>query len=293
MSVRATDRVGLGILHVVAGVAGLGVLNVMVKVLAARYPVVEITFFRSLFALPPAALMVMAAGGWATIRTAHPWGHVWRGVCGMVAMSLTFWSYELLPLADAVAIGFSSPLFMTALSGPLLGERVGVWRWGAVVLGFAGVLIVAGPDGTHPLGSGSLVALGAAAGFALTMITIRRLGRTEKPTTIVFWFMVSATLLSALPLPFVWITPSAEDFAVMVATGLCGGMTQYLVTRAYLLAPASVIGPFNYTAILWASLFGWLFWGTLPGPNVAIGSAMVVASGLVILWRETRRVTRA
>lgn len=287
---RPADRIGLGIVHMVAGVAGLGVLNALVKLLAARYAIVEIAFFRSLFALAPAATMVVAAGGWRTLATARPWGHIWRGLCGLSCMYLIFWSFELMPLADAIAIGFSAPLFLTALSAPLLGERVGLFRWGAVLLGFAGVLVIVQPGGGGAMfGFGSLVALASAVAYALTMITIRKLGRTERSSTIVFYFMLTATVLSAMALPWFWRTPTLADLGLMVATGLCGGLTQHLITRAYMLAPAAVIGPFNYSALLWAALFGYLIWGELPGPSVALGAAIVAASGLAIVWRETRR----
>ena len=285
----APDRIGLGILHMVAGVFCLGILNALVKLLAARHAIVEIAFFRSLFALIPASAMVIAAGGWRTLATRHPWGHVWRGLCGLCSMYLLFWSFDLLPLADAVAIGFSAPLFLTALSVPLLGERVGAHRWGAVLVGFAGVLVIAHPGGEAVTSLGSVVALASAVTYAFTMITIRKLGRTERSSTIVFHFMLMATFLSAFPLPFFWVTPTPAELGLLIATGFCGGLTQHLITRAYTLAPAAVIGPFNYTAILWATLLGYLIWCDLPDRPVAAGAAIVVMSGLFLVWRETRR----
>ncbi|MEI6557855.1 MAG: DMT family transporter [Rhodospirillaceae bacterium] len=282
------DRVGLGIAYMMGGVLALAVLNVWVKLLSARYPILEIAFFRSAFALGPAALVVWLGGGRGRLRTRRFGSHLLRASVGLGAMLLMFWSYHLLPLADAVAIGFSAPLFLTALSVPLLGERVGLARWGAVLVGFAGVLVMARP-GSARLDLGTLVALGAALGYALAVIAVRQLGRTEHPDTIVFYFTLNTGVLSALALPLVWTPPNLEDFGLLALTGLLGGIVQYCATHAFTLAPAAVIGPFNYSAILWATIFGWLIWGDLPDQQVILGAAVVIASGLFILYRETRR----
>lgn len=282
------DRIGLGIAYMLASVLALALLNVLVKLLAARYAVIEIAFFRSVFALGPALLAVSTSGGWASLRTERLGSHITRASVGLVAMLLMFWSYHLLPLADAVAIGFSAPLFLTALSVPLLGEKVGLARWGAVLVGFAGVLVMVKPGATA-LDLGALVALGAALGYALAVIAVRQLGRTEHPNTIVFYFTLNTGALSALALPWCWSTPTPADLGLMALTGLLGGAVQYCGTHAYTLGPAAVIGPFNYSAILWATLFGWLIWGDLPDRWVLLGAAVVIASGLFIVFRETRR----
>ena len=282
------DRIGPGIAYMMAGVLALAVLNVLVKLLSARYPVIEIAFFRSLFALGPALIAVSTSGGLASLRTDRFGSHVTRASVGLGAMLLMFWSYHLLPLADAVAIGFSAPLFLTLLSVPLLGEKVGLARWGAVLVGFAGVLVMVKPGATV-LNLGALVALGAAVGYALAVIAVRQLGRTEHPNTIVFYFTLNTGALSALGLPWGWTSPTPGDFGLMALTGLLGGAVQYCGTHAYTLGPAAVMGPFNYSAILWATLFGYLIWGDLPDRWVILGAAVVIASGLFIVLRETRR----
>ncbi|MBI1208309.1 MAG: EamA family transporter [Azospirillum sp.] len=285
---HAALRVQQGIIWAVAAVFLFALLNVLVKVLASTYTVGQIAFFRNLFALIPAAVMVAVGGGLPLLRTAHPWSHLWRGAIGVTAMFLLFWSFALLPLADATALSFSAPLFLTALAVPLLGEKVGVYRWGAVIVGFFGVLIMAAPGGGL-IHAGALVALASAVAYSLAMISIRKLIQTEHPSTIVFYFSVVSTVLTGLVLPFVWVTPTWSDFALMVLSGVVGGIAQQCVTRAQGLGPASVIGPFNYTALIWAALFGWLLWGEVPGLRVLGGAALVVASGLFILHRETRR----
>ena len=277
-----------GIVHMLVGIAILAVISVLVKLLSARYSIIEVAFFRSLFALVPATAMVIAAGGFRTLRTGLFWFHARRASIGVLSMTLMFWSYQLLPLADAVAVGFSAPLFLNALSGPMLGERIGPHRWCAVLAGFVGVLIILKPSsGMFQLGA--LVALGAALAYAFSMIAIRQLTVIDRSSTIIFYFTLNATLLLAMPLPLVWLAPTPYDAALMAVIGLLGGGTQYFITRACTLAPPSVVAPFNYALILWATLFGFLLWGDLPDRWVVLGSAIVIASGLEIAYRETRR----
>ncbi|MBY6264389.1 DMT family transporter [Azospirillum sp. 412522] len=283
-----TENVRLGILSMLLAMVLMTIMNALAKILAETYPLGEVTFFRNLFALLPAVAMVAAAGGRRCLRTDHWQGHLWRAIVGLASMVLLFWAYHLMPLANAVAISYSAPLFLTALSVPLLGERVGPFRWAAVVVGFAGVLIMVQP-GAGMLDRGALVALTAAVSYALAMIAMRQLGRTEKPVTTVFYFTVISTLLSALALPFGWITPDGKALALMAAMGIAGGGAQYFSTRAYSLARAVVVGPFSYASLIYATILGWLVWGDVPAPHVIVGATVVIGSGLLILYRETRR----
>lgn len=285
------DNTPLGITLMLGSVFLFSMMNVLIKISTERYPVAEVTFFRNAFALLPVALAITLQGGWRFgLRTARPWGHVWRSVIGLTSMSLTFWSFHLMPLAEAVALNFSAPLFLTALSVPFLKEKVGIHRWSAVLVGFVGVLIIVRPSGETLLHLGALVGLGAAFTQSFAMIAIRQLSATEPPNTIVFYFTLFTTILTALALPFVWVTPAGlGDFAILVGIGLLGGCAQLLMTRAYSLAPAAVIAPFNYAAMLWAVIFGWLLWNDIPSSHMAIGASVVAASGLYILHRETRK----
>jgi drug/metabolite transporter (DMT)-like permease len=214
--------------------------------------------------------------------------HVWRAAIGVTGLGLCFLANHLMPLADAVAITFAAPLIVTALSAPLLGERVELHRWGAVVAGFAGVLLIVKPSG-EMFNIGAFVAVAAAFSMALTQITIRQLNRTDAPITIVIYFTLFSTLFTALPLPFVWITPTLEDWGVALLMGLFGGSAQFFVTTAFGLAPASVISPFNYAGLLWSGLLGWLIWSDIPEWHVFLGAAAVLASGLAIMHHETRK----
>ncbi|MGA1859126.1 DMT family transporter [Azospirillum sp. 11R-A] len=285
---KPPENVRLGILSMLLAMALMTIMNALAKILAESYPLGEVTFFRNLFALLPAVAMVAAAGGRSCLHTDHWQGHLWRAIVGLASMVLLFWAYHLMPLANAVAISYSAPLFLTALSVPLLGERVGAFRWGAVAVGFAGVLIMVQP-GAGMLDRGALVALTAAVCYALAMIAMRQLGRTEKPVTTVFYFTVVSTLLSALALPFGWTTPDGHALVLMAGMGIAGGGAQYFSTRAYSLARAVVVGPFSYASLIYATILGWLVWGDVPAPHVIVGATVVIGSGLLILYRETRR----
>lgn len=285
------DKPGLGILLMLFATLLFSVLWACVKALSEHYSIYEVTFFRNFFAMVPVILMVLARRSWRLLRVRRISGHFWRGVISTVSMTLGFLAFHLMPLADAVAISFMSPLVVTALSVPMLGERVGVHRWSAVVVGFCGVLVIVNP-GVGLLNLGVGVAIAAAAIAAVATITIRQLGRQDPPLAIVFYFTLFSTLFTALPLPLLWETPSGSDWVLLLLMGTTGGVGQYFMTRAYCLAPAAVISPFNYAGLLWAALAGWLLWGDVLKPHVLVGSAIVIASGLYILYRETRKSFR-
>lgn len=282
---------GLAIAMMVGATLVFSVLWVFVKRLAENYSIWEVSFFRNFFAMAPVIAMLMAKHGWRTLRVHRPLGHVWRGVVGVIGMVLGFTSYRYMPLADAVAISFVSPLIITALAGPLLGEKVGAFRWSVVLVGFCGVLIIVQP-GSGMLQIGALVAIGAAFTGAVTAVTIRQLNKYDSSVAIVFYFTLFSTVMTAAPLPWVWQTPSATEWAMAITAGLMGGIGQYLMTQAYALAPAAVVGPFNYAGLLWAAGFGWLVWGDVPSWHVVTGAAIVMASGLTLLYRETHRRKR-
>jgi drug/metabolite transporter (DMT)-like permease len=250
----------------------------------------QIIFFRSFFALLPVLLQVAREGGLATLRTRRLRGHLGRSLSGFFSLIGFVYAFGRMPLADVVAIGFSAPIFITALSAPLLGESVGFRRWSAVVVGFAGVLVMVRP-GSGIFGQLALVVLGATALYGLNMIFIRRLGRTESTGAITFCYTVCCSLLGAAALPFVWVTPGLADAALLVVVGLIGGFGQLFVTAAFRNGPAAVIAPFDYASILYVTAFGYAIWGDLPDRILLLGAAIVVASGIYIVHRESRRGT--
>jgi drug/metabolite transporter (DMT)-like permease len=280
------DEVGRGIAFACGAVLVFGGVNALVKWQAEAYPIAELVFFRSLFALLPVLYLGMRTGFAAMLKTSMPGAHLFRSAIWFVSVTCTFVSYHLLPMADAAAIAFSAPLFLTALSAPVLGERVGPHRWLAVAAGFAGVLVMVRP-GLGVFQWGAVFGLGNAICYAIGSLAVRQMASTERSSTIVFYTMLLATLLSALALPFVWVTPRPLDFAVMAVIGVLGGIGQLLMVQAFHHAPASAVAPWNYSMMIWALLLGWLIWGEVPDAAVLLGAAVVIGSGLYLLHRET------
>jgi drug/metabolite transporter (DMT)-like permease len=281
-----------GIAYMLAAVALFSVMSALVKAMGATYPVTQLMFFRNAAALPPALAILAGTGGLSALRTRRPFGHLLRAAIGMGAMGSGFFALSVMPLVDATALSFTHPMFLTLLAIPLLGERVGVHRVGAVAAGFLGVLVLS-------LGQGgfraSIGAVGLAAGLtnaflsACASLLIRKLSITESSATITAWQSLLMTGLCSLLLGFGWITPPPRDLLLLVGIGLCGGFAQYWMTQAYRYGPASVVSAFTYTGIVWAVLFGMLVWNERPGMQVLAGATIVIAAGLYILHREVFR----
>ena len=272
----------------------LAVMFALVKLAATRgVHVVESLFYRQIGSALCAAGLVAAGPGLASLRTKRIGAHVGRMTLGLVAMALNFLAMILLPLAEATSIGFTVPIFSTVLAALLLGEPTGKWRWGAVVAGFAGVLLIVQPGtGEVPL-AGASVALVAALLTALVTIVIRRLGATEKTTTTVFWFAVSSLVPLGLLMLHFGRAHDPATWAILGGLALAGGLAQLTLTGALRLAPVALVMPMDYTSLLWATLLGvWLF-SELPTPWVWVGAPVIIVSGLVIVWREHRLARRA
>lgn len=270
------------------------VMDAMIKWQGATYPVLQIVFFRSAFGLL-VTLPAVLRDGRRLLATRHPVLHGLRSALGFLALILFFAAFTMMPFADVYAISFAAPLAITALSVPMLGEQVGWRRWTAVVVGLGGVIVMVRP-GTGVFDPAALLALGGTLAYALAMILVRRLSRTDSNVAIVFYFGIFSALLSGLTLPFVWRTPAWHDLPWLILIGIVGGSAQLILTQAYRLAPPSLLTPFEYVAMIWAVLFGWLFWSELPDAVFYAGAALVVGSGLYLLHRETvlaRRVASA
>lgn len=250
----------------------------------------EIVFWRQAGAALLIAGVITAGPGIASVRTDRFGAHVLRAVVGLTAMGFTFYAILSLPLAEVTTIGFSIPVFATVLGALVLKEPTGWHRWGAVILGFVGVLIVMSPDfrpghGGVPLW-GALAGLAGAFGTANISILIRNMGKSEAPLTIVFWF----SALSLLPLGLIYLFVAQAHppatWGWMVAVGLLGGLAQLAMTASLKLGPVSVVVPMDYASLIWATLLGWLVFETLPSSTTWIGAPVIVASGLYIIWRE-------
>ena len=246
----------------------------------------EMLFWRQ--AIPGALIFIWLAkrGELGRLRTKRPLIHARRAVIGGTGMFLTLGVVQILPLAEATVLGFTAPIFAVILSALLLGERVGKWRWSAVLLGLSGILIIAGPDRAHIPLHGLGIGIAGAFMVALISIQLRDLGRTEEPITIVFWF--SAFCTPAL-VPFALWTGAQHDvvgWAMIAGIGLTGLFAQLLMTAALRYGDVASVIVMDYSQLLWATLWGWLIFANLPTPTTWIGAPLVIAAGLVIAWRE-------
>jgi len=290
-STLTADRIGLGIGCVLVGMFGMAVMDACAKLLGEGYAISQVVFVRSALGAILIFALVMASGGTMTRlrpRAADLRLLLLRTLFNLGAAFLFFTGLRYLPLADAFAIVFAAPLFITALSVPILGESVGVRRWAAVFIGFAGVLFVVQP-GTASFKLEALLPLSAALCYALSMLIGRLMTRQMTTVAIMFWPSVGAALVTLFIMPFDWRTPDLTDGGVFLLMGVIGTAGMSLITQGYRYAPAAVIAPFDYSVLLWGVIFGWLIWQDVPGLNVWLGSAVLVISGLYILHRETRK----
>ena len=289
------DRVALGMAAAAGAFLMFTVMNVFAKLLSESHSVVEIAFYRNLIAVIPFLFMILVLGDRdILIIRSKPGFVVSRAVLGTVALTLTFGAYALLPMAEATTFMFTASLFIPVLGVLILKESVGIWRWSAVVAGFVGVVVILGPSGdAFALGAG--VALAAALMQAVMQIILRHLGPLERAETVTFYFFSIGIVVTGLAMPFVAVTPAWSELPLFVGVGLSGSAAQWCLTVALSNAPAAVVTVFNYTGIVWATLFGWLIWNDWPMPVVFVGAAIVIASNLLMVWRESRvgRITGA
>jgi drug/metabolite transporter (DMT)-like permease len=294
---------GKGIFLKLVSAVLFALMSALIRYLGARYPIGEVVFYRSAFAILP----VMAIYAWrgelaAVVRTERPLGQAGRGVLSIVGMFCNFGALARLPLIEANAISFTSPLISVALAALILKERVRIYRWSAVIVGFIGVLVVLAPhlsgdELTIAMASGASVAglIYALAGSvcnAGTMIQTRRLAQSETTSSIVFYFSLSCSLAGLVTWPFGWISPTGGEFTVLICIGLLGGTAHILLTESYRYASASVVAPFDYTSMIWALVLGYAMFGETPTPMIVAGSAIIAGAGLFVIWRE-QQIARA
>lgn len=284
-----------GALLMLAATALFTLMGALVKLLGDRIHFLEIMFFRSVLALPVVLLIVARLGQGVQLRTQRLPQHLGRAVTGTLAMSCAFFSLTVLPLTEQTALTFTTPLFVTLLAIPFLGERVGIHRFSAVLLGFGGILVIALGQGAFQGRIDPWVALGMAIAVlhgvfsAMTTLLVRSLSSTESSTTIVTWQSILMTCFTGMALPFVWVTPTPWEFLLLLGVGLVGGIAQVMLTEAFASAQVSSLGAYSYTGILWAVLLGWIFFGDVPGLATFIGAGLIVLAALYIMQREMRR----
>jgi drug/metabolite transporter (DMT)-like permease len=294
-----------------ASAFSFSLMSLMVKLQAGAYPIAQLVFFRSLFAMGVLIFWLAVRGEFPrALATRRPFGHLLRSVIGSCGMFFGFLALSLLPLADATAFSFAAPLMTVALAALFLGEEVRVYRWTAVAVGLVGVLVMlwdhldlagATSDKTGAIGVAS--ALGGATAAALATIQTRRLVATEQTGAIVFYFSLMTTILSALAMATaalwrpewpgaafwatqVWVPPSFSGFWGMVAIGVLGGAGQILMTQSFRYADASIIACFDYTSMIFAVALARLVFGETPSAPIVVGALIVAGAGLFVIWRE-------
>ncbi|MCB1395039.1 MAG: DMT family transporter [Rhodobacteraceae bacterium] len=282
-----------GILYKLVAVVAFITMSSIIKAVSGRIPPGEVVFFRSAFAVPVILVWLLYMGELRTgLKTRRPFGHFWRGVIGTTSMGMGFAALAFLPLPEVTAIGYAAPLLVVVFAALFLGEEVRLFRFTAVLVGLVGVVIVLSPRLTigsnleHAQALGAMLALMGAVCAALAQVTVRRLIATEKTATIVFWFMVTATVLSLFTLPYGWVLPSLTEFAFLVLIGLLGGVGQIFLTSSYREADASLVAPFDYASILLALAIGYWVFDEVPTGTMLTGASIVVGAGILIIWRE-------
>jgi drug/metabolite transporter (DMT)-like permease len=274
-------------------------MSALVRQLGDVAPVGQMVFFRSAFAVVPVVVIYALRGELSSaVRTSRPLGQLGRGLLSVCGMFTNFSALTRLPLADVTAISFASPLITVVLAAIILKERVRAYRWSAVLVGFSGVIVMLIPqfDVGHYATTG--VAATAAVGATLatlsafcnagTVIQTRRLTQSETTPSIVFYFSIVCAIAGVLTLPFAWHTPTLSELIKLIALGVLGGVAHIFLTESYRFAAASVVAPFDYTAMLWALLLGYWMFGELPSALVYVGAFIVTGAGLFVIWRERR-----
>lgn len=288
----------VGIALKVVSTASFAMMSALVKELSVRYPVGEVVFCRAFFALIPLVIWLSWRGEFpSAIRTNNLVGHLRRCGVGTTGMFLGFLGLSLLPLTDAVAIGYAAPLITVVLAALVLKETIRVYRWSAALLGLAGVLVMLAPhlgvggNGINPASGAALGAVAAILGAccsAWATIEIRRLTATETTGAIVFYFMAFTALVGLVTMFFQATLPDPYDAGLLVLMGILGGIGQIFMTQSFRYADASLIAPFEYTSMIWAVLLGWFLFSQLPSTWVVVGASIVTASGIFVIWRERR-----
>lgn len=282
------DRVVRGIVFAALAFFLLAVMNAMAKLLSDTHHVVEIAFYRNLFAIIPFLLYILATKQLHLFKTRKPKAMAFRSVFGVVSLVTTFAAFKALPMAEVTVILFTASLMIPALSFFILKEPVGIYRWGAIVVGMCGVVIMAGMNGFSG-GVASLLGIGFALAGAVMhagLGIVLRYMKTESPVTITFYFVLTGMILMGFLMPFFASIPTLEEWGMFVAIGMTGAAAQMCLASAYRNAPASAVSPFNYTGLIWASGFDIFLWNMVPGWPVFLGGFVVIASSLFIAYRE-------
>ncbi len=279
-----SDDLLLGVIFMVLGMAVLNAMDAVSKLLTTDFSGIQVAWARYTFHLFPLVLLMGPTRLRRVLRTVNLRAQILRSTSLAVSAVFIILAFSLMPLADAIAVSFIAPLMIVALSARFLGERVGIHRWIAVIIGFLGMLILVWPSG-DVFEIGTLFALAAAVFWAIGMIMTRQVRGDDTWTTLLFTALVGCALIS-LVVPFFWRPPSMTSWVMMLAMGLLGGVAHTLIIFAFRHASASLLAPYNYTLLVWAIFYGWILFEELPNLRTTVGAAVIVAAGLYAWYRE-------
>ena len=285
--VGRTEDVPRGILFMIVATILFAAASAASKWLVAIYPVGEVLFLRSLSSFIACAMVLLPITGLSVFATRRPFDHIARGLSQSISQLCLLLAFSLMPLAGAVAINFSAPLFAAVVSIVWLKERAGYVRGSALLIGFFGVLVVTNP-GANSLTLGALFALTNAVMYGTVTVAVRGMTRTESANTLVIWQASVLAFFHSFLLFFGWRSPTPLDAAMLFGTGFINAIGQWFWTKALHLAPAPAVTPFYYLMLVWALVIGFAVWGDVPSMSLLIGSAIVVATGLFLFLREAR-----
>lgn len=263
-------------------------MNVFAKKLSVHHSVIEVAFYRNLIATLPFLYLIYGRGQRdILVIKSNPKTVVFRSILGTISLGFTFAAFAVMPLAEVTAFLFTASLIIPMLGFFFLGEHVGKYRWSAIVVGFLGVLVMLNPTGAVNM-QGAFLALSAASMHAILQTILRSLGKTEKPETVTVYFVFIGTFVTLVAMPLVFVMPTWQDLPSIIGVGLTGVLAQFLLSSAYKNTQAATVTVFNYSGLIWATLFGWMFWNEWPSHSIWIGGAIVIASNIFILYRENK-----
>lgn len=283
-----TDRnVIAGVFYMLIAVFLMSVLDVIAKILLYKFTVAQMTFIRGGFSLVMLGAIGLMKYGIEGFKTDIPEWHLLRSLLMMISSFTFFAALALLPLVNVFVIVFVAPIVIAALSGPLLGERVGLWRWSAVLIGFSGVLVILEPSSEFSL-KGTIFGLIGVITYALNSLTSRKLSGRESVFKLSFYIFIGPTIMGAILSLTNWLTPTMWDWFLFFLTGLVGGLSFIFFNMAFQKAEASLVTTFEYTGLLWASLAGYFIFNEVVDSKIWLGAAIIIFGGIIILYRESK-----
>ena len=278
------DNIMRGVCFGLAAYLMFGIMQTGAKILSETHNVIEVAFYRNLIPLVPILIYIAAKNKWGLLRTNKPKAQIFRGIFGSISLIITFLTFHYLPMTTATVILFTATILTPAFAFFTLKEKIGLHRWGAIIIGLLGVIVMVRPSIDVPL-FGIVIAFITAASWAVINVTLRYL-KTERSFAVMFSFLLCGVLIPGMAMPFVAKTPVPSELLLFLLVGITGGLGQYFLTSAFAKAPASLISMFNYTGLIWATLFDIAIWNKIPTLPIFLGGAIILAANFYIIHRE-------